>query len=315
MDAEPALSLPVPVDEHATWIDDGVALVETDAPFPSSHSLLVAGDEETVLVDAGAGEALLEPLAGRIDRLVLTHFHLDHTLNVPLLDEVPVVVPEAERAVFEGQPFPEFVGADPEIAERFEDAFGDVYPTFDLDPATFEPGDMLELAGTRWEIVPAPGHSPGHCLLHERDRSILFSVDVEFSGLGPWYAWPHCDPTAFEEAIEAERERFEAARVVASSHSAPIVDDPDAVGLALAGFLAGFQQRDGRLVKLLARHGEDGATLEAIVDEARLFYGDHVERNAAIRYWSRVMTAKHLERLAARGQAEEDAGVWRSTDP
>lgn len=311
---EAAIELPDPASEQATWLDERVALLETRAGFPSAHSLLISDGQQTVLVDAGCGEELLAPLADEIDRIVLTHFHLDHVLHFPIVEDVPVMVPETERAIFEGQPFPAFVDAGDEAAQRFDETFGDIYPSFDLDPDTFEPGNELELAGTRWEIVPAPGHSPGHPLLHERGRSILFSVDVEFSGMGPWYAWPHCDPTGFEQAIESARDRFEQARVVATSHSPPIVEDPEAVGRALDGFLAHFEQRDEAVLAALQRRGDEGARVDELVEEVRVFYGEHVDKNPAVGYWCRVMTTKHLERLADRGRAESDGERWRARD-
>lgn len=312
---EGALELPAPLADQATWLDERVALLETQAPFPSSNSLLVTDGDETVLVDTGLGEDALAELAALVDEVVLTHFHLDHVLFFDRLPELPVTVPEVERPVFEGRPFPRFVGAEDAVAKRFEASFGDVYPSFHLDPSTFEPGDALDLAGTRWEVVPAPGHSPGHPMLHETERSILFSVDVEFGGMGPWYAWPHCDPTAFEQAVEAARERFRDARVVATSHSPPIVEDPEAVEAALDRFQAHYGQRDQAVLEALRAAGAEGRTLDELVDEVRIFYGDHVEKNQAIRYWCRVMTRKHLERLEVQDRAEPTAGGWRPTDP
>lgn len=311
--AEGAIELPQPVREHARWLDERVALLETPAGFPSSNSLLLTDGDELVLVDAGCGEQLLAPLAEEVDRIVLTHFHLDHVLGYPLVEGPPVTVPEAECAVFEGQPFPEFVGASDEAAQRFDETFGDVYPSFDLDPATFAPGEELDLAGTRWRILPAPGHSPGHPLLFEAERSILFSVDVEFSGMGPWYAWPHCDATAFEHAIEDARERFLEADVVATSHSPPMRDTAE-VEQALDEFLAHFRQRDEALLGALRKRGEEGAAVEELVDEARVFYGDHVEKNPALRYWCRVMTVEHLERLRAADQAVASGERWQAVD-
>lgn len=308
--AEAAIELPEPLAEQATWLDERVALLETAAPFPSSNSLLATDGDRTVLVDAGLGSDALEALAPLVDELVLTHFHLDHVLFFDELPELPVTVPEAELAVFEGEPFPSFVGAPPETAERFEANFGDVYPAFDLDPETFRPGDALDLAGTRWEVVPAPGHSPGHPLLHQQDRSILFSVDVEFSRMGPWYAWPHCDATAFQQAVEDARARFLEADAVVTSHSPPIVDDPETVEAELDRFQAHYERRDQALLDALEDRGSEGAPVEALVDDVRIFYRDHVEKNDAIRYWCSVMTTKHLERLASDGRAKRAGDRW-----
>lgn len=310
MPSEPSFTLPSEVAEQATWLDERVALLETEAPFPSSNSLLTTDGQATVLVDAGLGSDALAALAPLVDELVLTHFHLDHVLCFDELPELPVTVPEAELAIFQGEPFPSFVDAPPEMAELFEESLGDIYPAFDLDPGTFGPGDVLDLAGTRWEVVAAPGHSPGHPFLHEPDLGILFSVDVEFSGLGPWYAWPHCDPTRFEQAVAEARPLFEAARVVATSHSPPIVDDPEQVGKALDAFQAHYEQRDRALHQALEARGKQGATVDELVEEVAIFYGDHLESYPHLAYWSGVMTDKHLERLAADGAVEARGSRW-----
>ncbi len=314
MPPAPNLTLPPEVAEQTTWLADRVALVETTAGFPSAHGLLVSDGDHTTLFDVGLSDGQLVDLAPVLDQVVLTHCHLDHVLRWPLLgkleDPPELVVNGRELAAFQGDDLAAFLGVHGEAVEVLETELVPVSPSFREDLETFQPGQPLELAGTRWETVPAPGHSPGHCLFHEPDLGILFSVDVEFSGLGPWYAWPHCDPTRFEQAVEDARPLFEAARVVAPSHSPPIIDDPGEVGKALDAFQAHYDQRDRALYQALEARGKQGATVDELVQEVALFYGDHLERHPSLAYWSGVMTDKHLERLAADGAVEARGPRW-----
>lgn len=318
MPPEPSLTLPAEVAEETTWLADRVALVETTAGFPSAHGLLVSDGEQTTLFDVGLSDDQLLALAPVLDQVVLTHCHLDHVLRWPLLEEVAdppeLIVNGQEWAAFQGDDLAAFLGVHGEAVELLETELVPIYPTFQQEPESFQPGQPLELAGTRWETVPAPGHSPGHCLFHEPELGIVFSVDVEFSGLGPWYAWPHCDPTRFEQAVEKARPLFEEARVVATSHSPPIIDDPEHAVTALDAFQAHYDQRDQALHRALEARGKQGATVDELVQEVALFYGDHLESYPSLAYWSGVMTEKHLERLAGDGVIEAHGSRWFVSD-
>lgn len=287
-----------------------VRLLETEDRFPSAHGLLVEGDE-TVLVDAGLSPERLEALAPALDRVVVTHFHLDHAKGLPHLEGVPLTVNGAEEVAFRGGggEVADFLELDHPWRDRFAAEFGDAFPP--VAPAeTFEPGDTLDLGGIAWETVPVPGHSPGHVMLHAPAEGVLFSVDVDFRGWGPWYGWPHCDPTAFEEAVRRERDRFREADVVATSHS-PHLEGGEAALERVEAFLGVFGERDEAVAGELAERGAGGATLDELVHGVRLFYGDNLGSRPWHEFWCRVMTGFHLERLAEAGRVVRDGAVWR----
>ena len=71
--------------------DFKVTLLGTGVPIPSPHrfgpsTLIEAGDQK-LLIDAGRGAAIrlyqLDVPLGRIDALLLTHYHSDHTSGIP----------------------------------------------------------------------------------------------------------------------------------------------------------------------------------------------------------------------------------------
>jgi glyoxylase-like metal-dependent hydrolase (beta-lactamase superfamily II) len=290
----------------------GIRLLEAEKRFPSSNSLLLEGDDETVLVDAGLAPERLEALAPSLDRAVVTHFHLDHAQGIPHLAGVPVTVNGAETPAFEGDvaALADFLELGHPWRDRFVAEFADGFPDLDAPDATFEPGDPLDLAGSRWETIRAPGHSPGHVMLWAPGERVLFSVDVDFRGWGPWYGWPHCDPTAFEAATEAARDRFAEADVVATSHSDPVPDGDEALA-AVDAFVDVFEERDQAVLDVLGERGHEGATLPELVEGARIFYGEHLGSRPWHEYWCRVMTGFHLERLEARDEVVADGAVWR----
>jgi ribonuclease Z len=71
--------------------DFKVTLLGTGVPIPSPHrfgpSTLVEAGDQKLLIDAGRGAAIrlyqLDVPLGRIDALLLTHYHSDHTSGIP----------------------------------------------------------------------------------------------------------------------------------------------------------------------------------------------------------------------------------------
>src|SRR5262245_50192869 len=71
--------------------DFKVTLLGTGTPIPRPDrfgpSLLVEAGEQKLLIDAGRGATMrlyqLGVQIGRIDALLLTHYHSDHTVGIP----------------------------------------------------------------------------------------------------------------------------------------------------------------------------------------------------------------------------------------
>lgn len=62
-----------------TEIRDSLFFLES-LKFPNSNSLLIL-DEEIVLVDTGSNREILEKIKEDIDRVINTHYHVDHKLG------------------------------------------------------------------------------------------------------------------------------------------------------------------------------------------------------------------------------------------
>lgn len=312
MPTNPPDVLPDAVASRATWLDPRVAFLPTERSFPSSHGLALTDGDEVLLVDAGLDEAVLSALVPRLSAVLVTHFHLDHVVGVEALGDVPVIWNGAETAVLDADRDRalDFLSVEGPARPAVREMLDAVYPEVPDPAAVFRPGEALELAGLRVETVPVPGHSPGHVALSFPDAGVLFTVDVEFRGLGPWYGWPHGSATRFEAAARKLRSRCREADVVATSHSAPIGGDPERVGELLDRFVACFGERDDAVAEALAARGPEGATAGELVEEVRLFYGDHLDARDHLRFFCRVMTEGHLERLRDAGRARRDGERW-----
>jgi hydroxyacylglutathione hydrolase len=109
-----------------------------------------------------------------LEAILLTHAHLDHVEGVPALrsvaPEAPIYLHPGDRRIYEG------VDAQ---ARAFNLPLVGPLPPPDRELAH---GDVLELAGCRFEVRHAPGHAPGHVIFYWRDEGLAFVGDVVFQG-------------------------------------------------------------------------------------------------------------------------------------
>ena len=148
---------------------------ETVGPFQENCYLVVDdGSRHAVLVDPGdEPERLLAMIARAgvtLDAIWLTHAHLDHVggINgVRRVHPVPVYLHPLDRPLYDraaevaalyGLPFDQPEPPDRELAE----------------------GDRLVVGALRFEVLPTPGHAPGHVVF--RGHGLVVGGDLLFRG-------------------------------------------------------------------------------------------------------------------------------------
>ncbi len=145
-----------PVDTHTYLIADegtGEAWV-ADAPHDTAEIVLSAARQRN----------------WRVKRIVLTHGHFDHLLDVPryVAAGLPITACPLDRPLLE-VPQPALFGLPIEM------------PEVPIDEEIGE-GDSLNLGPHEWQVWHVPGHSPGHVVLYCADRSTLIGGDLLFQG-------------------------------------------------------------------------------------------------------------------------------------
>jgi glyoxylase-like metal-dependent hydrolase (beta-lactamase superfamily II) len=134
------------------------------------------GSDRALIVDPGdEADKLLRAIEGlgvTLDGILLTHTHFDHVgavAPVARATGAEVWVPRAES----------FVLADINSFVPWQ-GFGP-FESYDAEHL-LEGGERLELAGLEIDVLPTPGHSPGHVTFSIPDEAAVFSGDVLFQG-------------------------------------------------------------------------------------------------------------------------------------
>ncbi len=126
------------------------------------------GDDELRDLESLLRQESLTPAA-----ILLTHGHFDHIFGVKALQDrfggIPVYMHPADEAVF---------GYGAQMAANL----GLTPAATDFRRTPVQDGQVLELAGIRFEVIATPGHTPGGVCYYVREADILFSGDTLFAG-------------------------------------------------------------------------------------------------------------------------------------
>ncbi|MFA0066361.1 MBL fold metallo-hydrolase [Vibrio breoganii] len=147
-------------------------------PFQQNCSIVWCDETmKGVVIDPGGDVKqllmMIEELQVQVEKLVLTHGHLDHVGGSEELARAlnqPIVGPHKDDNFWlqglEGQSqmfgFP--------LTEAFE-------PSQWLDE-----GDIVTFGNQSLNVIHTPGHTPGHVVLHSESASLAFVGDVLFKG-------------------------------------------------------------------------------------------------------------------------------------
>jgi hydroxyacylglutathione hydrolase len=277
--------------------------------YPYCHSLVVTQGEETWVVDPSADKDYFRKLARtrRVTGVFLSHFHEDHQKYNHLFPQACFYGPLLEAEAFTSMDAVfRFMGlTDPQFREYWRQTLlRDFHfqPPADFSP--YFPGQLFQLGEVILEIIPAPGHTPGHSCFHFPRQELLFLADVDLTPFGPWYGDAASDLTAFEATLN-ELNAFPV-RTYLTAHGQGIFT-PEAFQAGLAAFQQVLVQREARLLAAL----DTPQTLARLVSR-RLIYGKVKEPRFVYDHIEGQMVGKHLDRLLRRGQiAQTSAGFQR----
>lgn len=165
-------------------------------PLQQNCTLLWDDDTKRAwVVDPGGDvpriRGTIEELGLTVERIILTHGHIDHAGGAAELHEAlgtPLEGPD-ERDAF-------LLDDLVESGKRFRIAARNVRP----DRFLVE-GDTLDLAGHTFEVLHCPGHTPGHLIYLNRATGLAIVGDVLFQGSVGRTDFPYGDSDALLDSI------------------------------------------------------------------------------------------------------------------
>ena len=191
---------------------------------------MVAQGAETWVVDPAADKDYFRELARtrRVTGVFLSHFHEDHQKYNHLFPQAHFYGPLLEEeAFFSLDAVFRFMGiTDPDFRDYWRRTL--IQDFHFRPPAHFTPyfpGQLFQLGEVTLEIIPAPGHTPGHSCFHFPRQQVLFLADVDLTPFGPWYGDAASDLTAFEATLNDLR-AFPA-RTYLTAHEQGIFSAPE----------------------------------------------------------------------------------------
>lgn len=181
-------------------------------PFQQNCTLLYdEASKRGVVVDPG-GE--IERIAGliaergiRVERILLTHGHIDHAAGAAGLEAA------LERVLLPGGARPEPVPIEgPHEADRFLlddlERQGRLYGIAGARNVTPDrwlvEGEQVQIADYSFDVFHCPGHTPGHVVFFNPQLRLLVAGDVLFRGSIGRTDFPYGDHDALLEAIRTK---------------------------------------------------------------------------------------------------------------
>lgn len=164
----------------------------------------------------------------------------------------------------------------------------------DPDEIIKEDGELL-INGEIWRLIPSPGHTGDHALLHNPARGILFSGDNVLEGVTTWLGPPESDIGVYLESLE-NMFALEKLEIVLGSHGDPIREPYKRIRDII-------EIRNARIVQILdlVRKRATGITVNGILHH--LYSGDSGKNIAA-----RGMVIISLMNLEKRGLVRREEG-------
>jgi glyoxylase-like metal-dependent hydrolase (beta-lactamase superfamily II) len=164
-------------------------------PFHENTYLIVDEDAgDAVVIDPGdEGDeviTMIESGGAPLSAVWLTHAHLDHIGAVSAVrrrfGNVPVYLHPLDRPVYDS-------------ASKFAELYNLPFEQPDAPDRELKHGDVMRVGSLAFDVIHAPGHSPGHVVFF--GNGILLGGDVLFAGSIGRTDLPMANPAHMQESL------------------------------------------------------------------------------------------------------------------
>ena len=279
--------------------------------YPQSNSLLIDDDIRTIIDPACNEEKLLSIHRQRpIEVIINSHGHEDHILYNSRFPDAQLWVHELDAGVFKDMEvfINQFFHPD-EVDEKTKAAWSQLltevvrYQPREPD-RLLEDKEILDFGQTRVQVLPTPGHTPGHLSFHFLDEKVIFLADLDLVKFGPYYG---DNASSIENTIKSlQRLAKIDADVYLVSHGKVGIMDGDPAHIQR--YIQVIYQREEKLLTFLASGPK---TMQEITAHG-IIYGGHRLANGAwdLSKSEKAMMQKHLKRLERIGSVKKENGTY-----
>lgn len=264
--------------------------------YPFNHSVYLAGKDAKVIIDPSCGLQKLTDLKEKdgVDEVWLSHWHEDHMGFLNLFDNRPLRMSQRDfPPLTDIEIFLDWYGIRDEVLRGLWKNI--MLTNFNYRPqkeATFFSDDeVINLGDLNVQVIPTPGHTPGHLSFFFPDEEILFLGDYDLTTFGPWYG--DVD-SSIEQTIKSLRrlKSIPARRWIASHNTGLFESHP---GKLWEDYENVIYQRDEKILNFL----KEPKTMDEMTS-AWLIYGKPHEPKEFFEFNEKALLTKHLEALLGR---------------
>ena len=265
---------------------------DNNGKYPFNHSLYLQGDRSRVIIDPACSLEKLTRLKDEgVDCVWLSHWHEDHIRYIDLFENHSLQISRRD--------FPPLTDInifldwyDIKIPQERSNWKKIILEVFNFRPrceANFlEDGATVDLGGLTVQVLPTPGHTPGHLSFFFPEEELLFLGDYDLTSFGPWYGDVYSD---IDETIKSiHKLKAVPARKWFASHDTGLFEENP--GRLWDDYENVIYERENKLLAFL----EKPKTITEIC-AAWLIYGRPREPKEMYEFNERVLVRKHLEYL------------------
>jgi hydroxyacylglutathione hydrolase len=275
-------------------------LGENRGRYPYCNSIYI--EEGGILIDPASDRRALTELRDTrpVNQIWLSHWHEDHFMHLDLFEDVPFRISERDLPpLTDLETLLDWYAMDnPEYRTFWAAMLKDQFHYQPRQPSRFfRDQEIIALGSLTVEVVPTPGHTPGHLAFYFREPKILFMGDYDLTAFGPWYGDRYSD---IDRSIASlNRLKTIPAETWLTGHETGLFTYPP--GPLWDDYEEVIYAREKKLLDLLS----SPQTMDEIV-EAWIVYGRPREPKEFFEFGERAIMKKHLERLEKNGRVVQD---------
>ncbi len=268
---------------------------ENRGRYPYCNSIYI--EEAGILIDPASDRKTLIELRDRrgVRQVWLSHWHEDHFMHLDLFENIPFWISDRDSPPLTGIEtlLDWYTMENPEYRAFWKAMLEDQFHYQPRQPARFfQDREIIDLGPLTVEVIPTPGHTPGHLAFYFREPRILFMGDYDLTAFGPWYGDLYSD---IDQTIESiHRLKTIPADTWLTGHETGVFTL--APGTLWDRYEEIIYERENKLLNLLA----SPKTMDEIV-EAWIVYGRPRDPKEFFEFGERAIMKKHLQRLIKMG--------------